>query len=388
MRFSRYLVVMAATWAIAAAAVGGFNLLVDPMGISPIRIAIAGFNERKPLRTDYDRIVKRHDVRRSQPVTIFMGSSRIKQTIDPKLVTNPPFAPAYNGAMNGSADYGEIGSYLRYYLEVDKKLRYVFIEAFATALLTIAAGPMTQFGLTDDIADFASVFFSVGGLNSAIQTVWLNRRNPRLATSSEDGFAPIALQPNHFSVRNVFNFMLHASVVSRSSRFDPRVAVAAKAMLADCQSHPVECHFFISPLHADALYAAYYLGLWPELEKLKRVLAELAPTYDFTRYNDIIEERAGPVVYWPEAFHFAPALGELMTKAMIGMRTAAMPANFGVVIDRHNIDASLAAWREERDHWITQHPDSVARMRKAEEDFQRGLSFKTVTDAEMAAGGW
>jgi hypothetical protein len=249
-------------------------------------------------------------------------------------------------------------------------------------------GPTTQFGLTDDIADFASVFFSVGGLSSAIQTVWLNRHNPRLAPSSEDGFAPIPLIQHHFSVRNVFNFVFHSAVISRASRFDSRIAAAAQAMLADCKSHGVECHFFISPLHADALYAAYYLGLWPELEKLKRTLAELAPTYDFTRYNDIIEERVGPVVYWPEAFHFAPALGELMTKAMIGMRTAAMPANFGVVIDRHNIDASLAAWREERDHWITQHPDSVARMKKAEEDFQRGLSFKAVTDAEMAAGGW
>jgi len=388
MRFGRYLAVMAATWAIAVAAVGGFNLLVDPIGISPIRIAIAGFNERKPLRADYDRIVKRHDVRRSQPVTIFMGSSRIKQTIDPKVVTSPPFAPAYNGAMNGSADYGEIGSHLRYDLEVDKKLRYVFVEAFATALLTITVGPITQLGLTDDIADFASVFFSVGGLSSAIQTVWLNRRNPDVAPPSDDGFSPIPLPPNHFSVRNVFNFVLHSAVITRASRFDPRIAVAAKAILADCKSHDVECHFFISPLHADALYAAYYLGLWPELEKLKRTFAELAPTYDFTRYNDIIEERVGPVVYWPEAFHFAPALGELMTKAMIGMRTAAMPANFGVVIDKDNIDASLAAWREERDRWIAEHPDAVARMQKAEENFRRGISFKTVTDAEIAAGGW
>jgi hypothetical protein len=388
MRFGRYLAVMAATWAIAAAAVGGFNLLIDPMGISPLRIAIAGFNERKPLRADYDRIVKRHDVRRSQPVTIFMGSSRIKQTIDPKLVTSPPFTPAYNGAMNGSADYGEIGSYLGYYLRVDKKFHYVFIEAFATALLTTPAGPTTQFGLTDDIADFTSVFFSVGGLSSAIQTVWLNRRNPRLATSSEDGFAAIAFPQHHFSVRNVFNFVLHTGVINRASRFDLRVAVAAKAMLADCKSHGVECRFFISPLHADALYAAYYLGLWPELEKLKRTLAELAPTYDFTRYNDIIEERVGPVVYWPEAFHFAPALGALMTKAMMGKRAADMPANFGVLVDKNNIDSGLATCREERDRWIAQHPDAVARMQKAEENFRQGLSFKAVTDAEIAIGSW
>jgi hypothetical protein len=58
MRFKRYLAVMGATSVTAAALVAGFNLLVDPLGISPIRIAIAGFNEWKPLRQDYDRIVK------------------------------------------------------------------------------------------------------------------------------------------------------------------------------------------------------------------------------------------------------------------------------------------------------------------------------------------
>jgi len=62
MTFGRYLVTMALVWVIAAAAVACFNLLVDPIGISPIRIAIAGFNEGKPLRSDHDRIVKRHEV--------------------------------------------------------------------------------------------------------------------------------------------------------------------------------------------------------------------------------------------------------------------------------------------------------------------------------------
>jgi hypothetical protein len=124
------------------------------------------------------------------------------------------------------------------------------------------------------------------------------------------------------------------------------------------------------------------------LEELKRTLAELAPTYDFTRYNHIIDERIGPVVYWPEAFHFSPALGELVAKAMTGLRTADMPQNFGVVLDAKNIDSSLAAWREERDSWIVQHRDSVERMRKAEENLRKGVSFKSVTDAEIAAGGW
>jgi hypothetical protein len=159
-------------------------------------------------------------------------------------------------------------------------------------------------------------------------------------------------------------------------------------MIAGCKSRQVECRFFVSPLHADVLLAAYHLGLWPELENLKRALAELAPTYDFTRYSHVINERIGPVVYWPEAFHFAPALGELAAKAMTGLRTADMPQNFGVILDGKNIESNLAAWREERDEWIAQHPEAVERMRRAEENFQKGVSFKTVTDAEIAAGGW
>jgi hypothetical protein len=64
------------------------------------------------------------------------------------------------------------------------------------------------------------------------------------------------------------------------------------------------------------------------------------------------------------------------------------PENFGAVLDASNIETSLAVWREERDNWIAQHPDIVKRMQKAEDDFRRGIPFKTVTDAEMVAGGW
>ena len=206
--------------------------------------------------------------------------------------------------------------------------------------------------------------------------------------SSEDGFAPIALAPHHFSVRNVFNFVLHTGFMERGGGLFPATLVAAREMIAECELHKVDCRFFLSPLHADVLLAMYHLGLWSEVEKLKRGLAELAPTYDFTRYNQLIEERSGPVVYWPEAFHFSAALGELVVRAMTGMRTADMPQNFGVVLDSKNIEANLTAWREERDVWIAQHPNSVERMRKAEDDFQNGISFKAVTDAEIAAGGW
>ena len=138
---------------------------------------------------------------------IFMGSSRIKQTVDPRLVAGTEFAPAYNGGINGSANFAEVKSFLQYYLTADKNLRHVFIEAFAPALFARretrptrpdplldaalpknARPPMIQFGLASDLADFASVFFSVSGLKSAVRTVSVNRgqRNLPVAGPFDD----------------------------------------------------------------------------------------------------------------------------------------------------------------------------------------------------------
>ena len=46
------------------------------------------------------------------------------------------------------------------------------------------------------------------------------------------------------------------------------------------------------------------------------------------------------------------------------------------------------AWRAERDSWIARHPGAVQRMQKAQANFQDGVSFEAVTDAELKAGGW
>ena len=45
MKFGRYLTVMMSSWLLAAAMVAVFNVLVDATGISPVRVAVAGFNK-------------------------------------------------------------------------------------------------------------------------------------------------------------------------------------------------------------------------------------------------------------------------------------------------------------------------------------------------------
>lgn len=395
MTATRYLVAIFLVYITASVAFVAFTGIIDSLGISPIQIAIKHVNELKPLREGQDRQVKPYDGWRLQPRTIFLGSSRVKQSVDPKLLDGTPYEQAYNGGLNGVMDFGEFKFLVAHYLRTDRNIRNIFIEIFPTALIGTRVN--TSAGFERYANDFVSVFMSWNGLRYSLRTIRFNLDASEQATqqaieasqeSVRGGYEPIALAPHHFSVKNIPNAVLHLNILRRGATIDPNVFIAAAEIVRICKSYGVDCRFFLSPLHADVLLAIEYFGLWHELEKLKRGLAGLAPTYDFTRFNNLLDERVGPVVYWPEAFHYSPALGALTVKAMTGRRTVDMPDNFGRALDSHNVESEIIASRHEVDDWAGKNRSTLLRLQKAEEQFSRGVSFKEVTDAEIAAGGY
>jgi hypothetical protein len=394
MTSARYLIVMLVVWMLGEAAVGGFNLLIDPLGLSPLHVPIPGVNLIKPMRDRNDALVKRYDVDRLQPKTIFIGSSRVKQSIDPTLLGETQFAPAYNAGFDNGADLGDMESLLEHYLNVDKNLKYVFLEVFITAVISSKqVNTVSHDGIGHYLGDWISLLSSYGAIDYSLRTISANSPNRPVLPDTpipipDSGFVPIPLAPHHFSVKNIPNFMTYSDVVPLDRKMSSQIVPAARRIIDLCRSYGVECRFFISPLHADVLYGLYYRGLWGEAEKVKRGLAAIAPVWDFTRYNALIEERSGPVVLWPEAFHYSPALGVLMVKEMTGQHTPDMPPNFGVLLDAGDVEAELAAWRTERDGWILHHQAIHERFREAAANFHKGVSFGDATSAEIAAGGY
>jgi hypothetical protein len=75
-----------------------FTWTIDPYGVSPIRLEFPRINALKPKRIDIDRILKPYEVWRYQPRTIFLGTSRANQSLDPSTLDGTRFAPAYNAA--------------------------------------------------------------------------------------------------------------------------------------------------------------------------------------------------------------------------------------------------------------------------------------------------
>jgi hypothetical protein len=196
-----------------------------------------------------------------------------------------------------------------------------------------------------------------------------------------DGFAPLPPEPNHFSIQNSPNFVVFTNTVPAAAHISPELLPALSRMIRLCNSHQVDCQFVITPIHADVLYGLYLKDDWRELEMLKRRLSEIAPTWDFTRYNSYIDERYGRVVYWPEAFHYSPALGGLMVRRIMGHDTRDLAGNFGVLVDPQNVDAQLSEWTAERQTWTAAHPEVVDRYDDAFANVRKGLSFTEATQA-------
>ena len=369
-RSSRYLKWFLLVTVACAILVSGFNALVDPLGLSPIGLNIPGFNTLKPLRAQHDRVIKPYDVWRMRPRTIFIGASTVKQSIDPAQLESAGFRPAYNGGMDNGADFEEIRRFVRYYIEADPQLKFLRIEVFLPGLAIWARAHDPQPPITDTasqvVKDGIAALFSASAIGFSVETIFQNKiRKPQPAVSVRSGFSPVPSSDSHISVWNLPDMLYRNSVLRPGLSANPQLFRTAEDIIQECRAHKIDCQFFFSPLHADALYGIYFMGLWNEICELKKGFARLAPTYDFTRYNDLIDERAGAVVYWPEGFHFSPALGSKLARVMTGQRSPDLPLNFGVLMDANTVNADVAVWTAERDAWIRRHPLIAARYEAA-----------------------
>ncbi len=113
---------------------------IDPYGVSPLRLSLQGMNAQKPKRLDIDRLIKPYEVWRYQPRSVFLGTSRMHQSMDPSVLDGTRFAPAYNASMP-AASMDMHAAYLRQYIQLDPNLRTVIVELFLRRGRSSQPGP-------------------------------------------------------------------------------------------------------------------------------------------------------------------------------------------------------------------------------------------------------
>lgn len=342
----------------------GATWIIDPYGVSPLGVRIAGFNTVKPKRIDIDRLIKPYEVWRYQPRTVFLGSSRIHQSIDPSALDGTEFAPAYNASVPAvSLSMNE--DYMRHYHRLDGKMKTVVEELFVYNFLG-QGQDRRSFTLSDLAANYATLMLSADAFYAAMVTLGHNVLSGAPVQQVNPG-GNFYYPPGHdtqgtFSGFPAGMWKLYTTGGGRYQLNEASIETVRRISAA-AKENGVELVWIATPNHA---YFDYFLEVADEWEVvrtwLKRLSAE-ASIYSFSQPNDWVYEPVSlHMTYWNDPFHFSLKMGKGIQTSLAGLPLPGRPDNFMVRLTPDMVDEHIAQRRTAIRAWAAQHPDIVAAM--------------------------
>ena len=271
-----------------------FSVFIDPYGVSPIQITVNHINRHKPARVNIDRLIKPYEVWRYQPKTIFLGTSRTQQGLDPSGLDKTRFAPAYNASIPASSIALNV-AHLKQYLDLDPAIRAVFMELFFYPFIDEnSAGDQTSYpgkALLELADNTKNLIFSSDTLRASIQTITYNLTE----SARPQGIAPggnFHYPPGHNSKGGFDGFPggIWNSRHSREFLLSPKLNEDSfnefREIIRVCREHNIELIFFLAPNHAYEDYRLEVTGIWPVVEEWLRRVGGMARVYSFSQPNE------------------------------------------------------------------------------------------------------
>jgi hypothetical protein len=350
--------------------VAGINWLVDPYGIFKTK-EIKGLNQNKPQRADNDRLFKAADIIHIRPKTILLGSSRMRQGIDPdysSLKNNSP-SPIYNLGLNGSNIY-ELRRYLEHTLVNNPDLERVIIGIdffmFNENLALQPAFDEDRLGKTYIIPkDLLNTFWSLTALSDSKKTFlssWKLRHQTNSFDQRDNGFSPYEnpkLKDQEWRFKTAINvyFDFH-----HQHHLSPELLQEFQKIVNICQENKIDLKVFISPSHAIQWESIAATGRWNSFEQWKREMVKVHPVWDFSGYNTITTEPLSQdqlMENYTDSSHYTPKVGYLVLNRIFGENQSTVPDDFGILLTQDNIEQQLSQIRFLRNVWQNKHPQEV-----------------------------
>lgn len=358
-RYLRYFVLAIVLWVSLFA---GATLAIDPYGISPIRIAIPHVNRYKPKRLDIDRLIKPYEVWRYQPRTVFLGTSRIHQSIDPAVLDGSRYAPAYNASVP-AASLGMNISYLNQYLQLDPNLRYVFVELFLYNFL----GQDQQhraISKIQTIKQTAVLLFSYDTAWDALDTLWYNATVDQPCYEIKPG-GFFYYPPGH-DARGTFDaFPAGMWHIDRLAHGNPTLSdssfAAVGELIKTAKKNHVQLAFLMTPEHPYFWYYIDSINRWDLIRDWLARLTAMTPILSFGQQNDwVYEPVQHRMTYWNDPFHFSLAMGRGIENELAGSPEPGVPQDFMIRLTPAGVDSYVASQRAAVRRWAQDHPSFVA----------------------------
>lgn len=341
------------------------TLTVDPYGVSPLRTEISGINEIRPRRLDIDRTIKPYEVWRYQPDTVFLGTSRIHQSIDPSALEGTNLATAYNASIPASSLSMNI-SHLKQYLELNPNLKTVFVELFVYNFLGQGQDQADK-NFWSFVSNSANLFVSSDTLWDSFVTLFYNLTDGAPTYEIKPG-GHFYYPPGHDARGTFAGFPAGIWAMAPSGAesmvlHDPAIdTVRQLQALAD--EREIELIFVATPNHAYHDYFIEKVGGWSVVEEWLLQVTSLGMVMSFAQPNDLVyEDVSAEMKYWNDPFHFSLNMGEAMTRSLVGDKTG-LPENFMVRLKPDMVPAHIAERRAAVRAWGEKNPDYLAALER------------------------
>jgi hypothetical protein len=336
------------------AAIAGFNILVDPLGMFPDW----HLKRFEPLRfLESDRVAKAEMARRGDWQTVILGSSRAQIGFPARH----PALPA-NRTCNLSLAAARLPEVVA---EFDFARRFNPLKQVILCLdlYMFCEGPEWK-------QDFQESRFSPGfnplsyyckhllgraATDGSWEALRRQLRHYQPVPQAAFGFFHFELGPR-FSQRTLFDRMLRVHGHDYPAlKLDPSKPALLRHVVRVCRDEHIDLRLAIMPPHALDLEVLHASGRWAEFEKWKTQLVDLlaeegvegkVSLWDFSGYAGPPSEALPPAgdptnrtCFYLESSHFLPTVGSLILDAMFSSGGA---NSFGVKLDRTNLKAHLA----------------------------------------------
>lgn len=333
----------------------GFIWIINPYGVSPIQINIRHINTEKPKRIDIDRLIKPYEVWRYQPKTIFLGTSRIHQSMDPSNLDKTNFAPAYNAAIPAST-LSQNAASLEQYFQLDKNLHVVFVELFIyNFIFPQPEAPKKTWA--NFFETNASLLISSDAFIDSLQTLRFNHEKTLIGPYI--GPRGNWIRPKNFNTQDTFNAKLFIDNIIKIHSAIPDMIIQPTAVqsldkiVALCQQHHAELYFVLTPNYPWDDYRLLSLGYWPLLEEWMKKISTYKNVYSFSQYNDLLTEHAGKNMnWWNDPLHFSSNMGSVMLKSLLGTAPATTPKNLILPITHNTVNKAIKMRRVGLNNWM------------------------------------
>lgn len=358
-------------------AVGLFNALIDPYATFDTP-NFFGINHSKPDEDNNDRLYKALDIIRIRPVTVFIGSSRAKQALDPSHPALANNQPAYNLALNGPNVY-EIRRYLEHAIANEKDLKEVI---FGVDFFMFNANLLNQPSFSETrlekkhitVPDAINATFSLDTLFASKETITASINEP----NKDDTYGDNGFMPNRrldtgetewrFNSGIKLYFELHSNY-----QFSDQYLSEFRKIVDLCKQNGIILKIFISPAHATDLEAIRVTGRWQDFEQWKRKIVNIAPVWDFSGYNSVTTEPISNYMKnYADNSHYSKPIGDLILDRILSYQNQKVPSDFGILITPENVEAHIAQIRADREVWAKKHPDEI----KLVEDIKKSMKWQ------------